>query len=359
MNPKVLKVGEVSAKRGEKTTGKLTTFYMRDGSQVDIPVLLINGAKEGPIVSSVSGRHSNELPGTLSTIEIFKMLDPMDVSGAFIGIPMATPTALHHGWRVNTLDLREMTWPGHPGGTITQRISYAVFKHVYEPADLFLSLHANFKPCIPYCRAETTADEEINIWADNIARSTGITNINTPGVNEFPPKPDPFFPDRPPKAVVFIEAEGANTIEERPVRATRKGQLNAMKTAGLVEGELEDMDGDCVTLHPPKGYGFAAYIPPEAGYRGNRIYARRGGLLIKEAEDAFIGRKIEEGTIIARVIDLYGEEVEVIRAPSDGYIWAWPLRTDSGLPCPAVYTGSEVAYWFVEKELREPYKSLY
>ena len=75
--------------------------------------------------------------------------------------------------------------------------------------------------------------------------------------------------------------------------------------------------------------------------------------------DYFIGRKIEEGTIIARVIDLYGEEVEVIRAPSDGYIWAWPLRTDSGLPCPAVYTGSEVAYWFVEKELREPYKSLY
>jgi len=359
VNPKTLKVGSVSAKRGEKKHGSLVTFDMRDGSPVDIPVIVVNGAEEGPIVSTSCGVHANEPLGTMAILDVVKKLDPKDMSGALIAVPMATPTAFQHGWRFNILDLKTISFPGHPKGSITDRMAHSIYKHVYEPADVFISWHSNFIPCLAWCSARATSDEEVNILADKIARSTGITYIGGPGVSDFPPTPRPGRSQLPPKAQVTLEAEGSNTLEKRNMRAVRKALLNAIKTAGLVEGELEEMGGDCITIKPPKGYGFRGYLPPELGYQGNLIRANRGGIVVKEAEDAFIGRKIEEGTVIARILNLYGEEVEAITAPCDGFIWGWPLRTVYGLQTPAVYTGAEICYWFVEKEMREPYKSMH
>ena len=360
-NPEVIKVGNVSARRGEKKHGVLATFEMRDGSPVNIPVLVINGAKEGPIVSTVCGTHANEPLGTMAIIDVAKMLDPREMSGAYIGVPMSTPTAFQHGWRFNILDFGTIGFPGNPKGTITERMGNAIFDHVYEPADIYLDWHSNFIPCLAWCSATATSDEEVNKLADKIAKSTGITYIGGPGVSEFPPKARPGAlgaSELPPKVRVGFEAEGSNTLERRNMRAVRKALLNAVKTAGLIEGELENMDGDCVKVDRPKGYGFMGYLPPELGYRGNLIRANRGGIVVKEAEDASMGRKIEKGTVIARIFNLYGEEVETITAPCDGYIWGWPLRTVYGLQTPAVYTGAEICYWFVEKELREPYKSM-
>lgn len=357
-NPKVLKVGNISVKRGEKRHGSLATFDMRDGTPVEIPVIVINGVKEGPVVSTACGTHANEPLGTTAIINVAKILDPEKMSGAFIGVPMTTPTAFHHGWRFNALDLQTIRFPGHPKGSITQRMADAVYRHAYEPADVYIDWHSNFVPCLAWCSARATEDEEVNKLADKIAKSTGITYIGGPGVREFPPTPRPGLPVLPPKPYVTLEAEGSNTLERRNLRAVRKALTNAIKTAGIVDGELEEMEGDCIKIDPPKGYGFAGYLPPELGYQGNLIRADRGGLVVKEADDAFIGRKIEEGTVIARIINLYGEEVEAITAPCDGYIWGWPLRTVYGLQTPAVYTGAEICYWFVEKELREPYKSM-
>lgn len=357
-NPRTLKVGNISVQRGEKKHGALATFEMRDGTSVNIPVIVINGAKEGPVVSTVCGTHANEPLGTMAIIEVAKMLDAKEMTGAFIGVPMSTPTAFQHGWRYNILDFETIEFPGNPKGTITERMANAVYKQVYEPADVYIDWHSNFIPCLAWCSARTTNDEEVNKLAHKIAKSTGITYIGGPGVSEFPPRPRPGAPEIPAKAQVGLEAEGSNTLERRNIRAVRKALLNALKTVGIAEGELEKMDGDCIRIDPPKGHGFFGYLPPELGYRGNLIRANRGGIVVKEAEDAFIGRRINKGTVIARIVNLYGEEVETISAPCDGYIWGWPLRTVYGLQTPAVYTGAEICYWFVEKELREPYKSI-
>jgi predicted deacylase len=358
-NPKKLVVGNVEANRGEKKIGSLYTFEMRDGSPVDIPVLVINGAEEGPIVATECGVHANEPLGTMAIIETFKMLDPSEMKGAFIAVPMATPSAFQHGWRYNILDLQSISYPGSPKGTITNRMAHAIYTQCYEPSDIYIQWHSNFIPCLAWGSAIATADEEMNLLADKLMKSTGITYIGGPGVTEFPPKDIWGLHGKiPPRPHIFLEPEGSNTMERRNVRAVRKALLNAIKTAGVVDGKLEKMNGDCFKLDPPKGHGFTGYLPPELGFEGNLIRAERGGIVVKEAEDAFIGRKIEEGTVIARIYNLYGEEREVIKAPCDGYIWGWPLRTVYGLQTPAVYTGAEICYWFVEKELREPYLSM-
>jgi predicted deacylase len=278
------------------------------------------------------------------------------MKGAYIGVPMITPTAFHHGWRYNPLDLETARFPGDPMGNISARMGSAVYKQVYEPCDIYLAWHSNFIPCLAWISGAAWADEEVNLLSDKIAKASGMTYINPPGVREFPPKPRPGRPVLPPRVMFTIEPEGSNTMERRNMRAARKTLMNAVKAAGIVGGKPENVAEDCLVIKPPKGYGFKGYLPPELGYSGNLIRANRGGIVVKEAEDAFIGRKIPEGEVIARIYSLSGEEREVIKAPCEGYIWGWPLRTVYGLQTPGVYTGAEICYWFVEWELREPYK---
>jgi hypothetical protein len=54
------------------------------------------------------------------------------------------------------------------------------------------------------------------------------------------------------------------------------------------------------------------------------------------------------GTKIATVINPYDEEIETVRMPADGYIWAWTIIGPDN-PNWCVQAGSPVAYLFSEK----------
>ena len=197
-NKKSLKVGNVTVERGEKKVGVLATFDMRDGFPTKIPVLVANGAEEGHILASTCGVHANEPLGTMGIIDVFKMLDPAEMTGAYIGVPMITSTAFHHGWRYNPLDLETARLPGNSKGNISARMANAVFKEVYEPSDIYLAWHSNFIPCLAWISGRSWNDEDVNILSEKIAKASGMTYINGPGVQPFPPVPRPGQAELPP-----------------------------------------------------------------------------------------------------------------------------------------------------------------
>jgi hypothetical protein len=68
------------------------------------------------------------------------------------------------------------------------------------------------------------------------------------------------------------------------------------------------------------------------------IRANRGGIILFEAE---CGAFLPAGTPIARTFNAFGDEVEVIRMPSDGYVMTYPPVSWVGNQ--AVATGDYVA----------------
>jgi len=79
------------------------------------------------------------------------------------------------------------------------------------------------------------------------------------------------------------------------------------------------------------------------------IRANRGGLirLLKKP-----GEFIEKGETLAEIYDLYGDLLEEVKMPVDGYVWAFPcgqsLGTSGSLQ--AVQTGANIAYAFTHEE---------
>ncbi|MGD2142279.1 MAG: hypothetical protein PVH79_02220, partial [Candidatus Bathyarchaeota archaeon] len=79
------------------------------------------------------------------------------------------------------------------------------------------------------------------------------------------------------------------------------------------------------------------------------IRASRGGLIrfFKKPGELF-----KRGETLAEIYDLYGDVVEEVEMPVDGYVWAYPcgqsLNTSGGLQ--AVQSGANVAYAFTHDE---------
>ena len=79
-------VGTASASPGEKATGYLEVPAGID-SATNIPVVVINGAKPGPVLALVTGAHGTEYVSIIAVEKLVGELDPAKISGTVILIP--------------------------------------------------------------------------------------------------------------------------------------------------------------------------------------------------------------------------------------------------------------------------------
>ena len=95
--PEQLTVGTATAKRGELQKGIIKGIELNTTTSIDIPVLVMNGTKEGPTVLMVSTQHGIEIKGIEVIHKIMReKVNPKDLRGAIIGIPVENPLDFMH-----------------------------------------------------------------------------------------------------------------------------------------------------------------------------------------------------------------------------------------------------------------------
>src|SRR2546428_12133119 len=103
---KTVSVGEVSAKAGETKWGPATWVEARDSTRVGLPVIIMNGAKEGPKAVLCGATHPTELSGTAVIHDLTRnKINPAELKGTRIAFPIANPLAMQF----------EMNVPPHEG----------------------------------------------------------------------------------------------------------------------------------------------------------------------------------------------------------------------------------------------------
>jgi uncharacterized protein len=80
-------VGSASAAPGQKSTGYLEVPAGIDAA-TNIPVIVINGEKRGPVLALVSGAHGTEYTSIIAIEKLINVLDPSQVTGTVVLIPL-------------------------------------------------------------------------------------------------------------------------------------------------------------------------------------------------------------------------------------------------------------------------------
>ncbi|MRX50650.1 N-alpha-acetyl diaminobutyric acid deacetylase DoeB [Paracoccus sp. S-4012] len=270
--------------------GFLRLPYSRDDSawgSVVIPVTVIRNG-EGPTALLTGANHGDEYEGPLALFDLAASLKPEDIRGRVIIVPAMNQPAFAAGTRTSPIDRGNLnrSFPGHPGGTVTEKIA-DYFQRVLLPmADVVLDFHSGGKTLdfLPWCAAhilpgdnpETRAQEarafEL-VEAFGAPWSVRMLEIDAIGMYDT-------AAEEMGKVFVTTELGGGGTATARTTRIAREGLRNVLVASGILPGEvppaktrwLDMPDSDCF------------------------VFAEDGGLVEFKAD---LGDKVRKGEPIA------------------------------------------------------------
>jgi len=141
-------VGTATAARGASAVGVIAVPSGSDAGY-DIPVMVVHGARPGPVLAVVSGAHGTEYASIIAVEALMQIdprpaIDPKTLAGTVILVPIVNVASFEKLTpHVNPTDNKSMNrwYPGTATGTQTDRASFVVTREVVDKCDHLIDLH--------------------------------------------------------------------------------------------------------------------------------------------------------------------------------------------------------------------------
>lgn len=322
---KPFSIGNLKVKPGTKANGKLGSLYLSNGSVVDIPVMVVHGAAEGPVLWVSAAMHGQEISGIGVIWDLVRGLDPAKLRGTLVAAPLLNPLSFNGGTYYTPQDGYNVNrvFPGDAKGLTTARLANMILEEGVKKADYLIDFHANPEPAMYFSIVKESQDKDVWAASRAMADAFGITTVEM--ILKFEAHRMGTMTDTAinlKKPGITIELVPWRRMSPVAVRVGVRGVLNVMKHLKMVDGQQEKQTEVLVI-----------------GGRLTRteVMANRGGLLVglKAAGD-----KVAKGEAVARIVDHYGEPVEDILSPIDGWLLALPWLDNQ-----AANTGDMVGFF--------------
>jgi predicted deacylase len=299
-------VGTATAARGQKVYGALNVPAGSDPGYA-IPVVVIHGARPGPVLAVAAGAHGTEYASIIAVEMLIDSVKPDEVAGTLILLPLINvPSFERITPHVNPTDNKSMNrfYPGDPKGTQTDRASYVITKEVVERCDHLIDLHGGDldENLRPYSYWTVTGNEKQDEASRALVLAFGLDHII-------------ISADRPkdPNASRYLE----NTASTRgkpsfTAEAGRSGPVDVADAARLSAGVRN------VMAQLKMGGSIAAPVRnPIWVERIVSVAADRDGMFHPMVDrDAHVAK----GARIGVVTDYLNRSLQEIAAPEDGIV---------------------------------------
>src|SRR3981189_1917489 len=174
-------VGTASATPGQKATGYIEVPAGADAG-TNIPVVVVNGAKPGPVLALVTGAHGTEYASIIAVERLIVDLAPGKISGTIILIPLINIASFEQKVpHVNPVDNKSMNrfYPGKADGTQTERASFPITRQITHRSDYLIDYHGGDldESLRPYAYWGPTGREEQDRISKEMVLAFGLDHI--------------------------------------------------------------------------------------------------------------------------------------------------------------------------------------
>jgi predicted deacylase len=291
-------LGTAQAAPGETDTGRLPVGETRDGTEVGLPVAVINGAGDGDTLYIQAASDGDELNGVGVVQRVVPQLDPAKLSGTVLVVGVVNYHAFQVAEHRNPIDdtKTNRAYPGDETGTSTERIAAATFEAARR-ADLILDLHqGSTSRMIDECRVRCGPRHRLHDACLELAKVFDcgyVLDQKGPDGQLARAAPDEGIPTIDP------ELGGCVGWDEESIQAGVEGVFNVLSYYGFTEGSID--------LSPQtRASGFEQYGAPV------------GGLVSMQAE---LGQRVSRGDTLFEVTDTFGGVKETVTTDSSGVFW--------------------------------------
>lgn len=290
--------------RGARHRLSLEVTTMGDGRMLSLDVLVAAGHEQGPTVVVLAGIHGDEYEGVIAIPRVFESLDPQQLRGTIVCVPVCNVPAFGAATRTSPIDGLNMArvFPGDPAGTITQRIAYWLGEKIMHHADLIIDLHSagvayNLPMLVGYYRPEN----ELGVRTRKLAEAFGAPVLWAHP--DMAPGRTMSFAAEHGIPGLYTEAPGAGRARPADVATMTTGVINCLNALGMLDGEPVVQ----AVTHRLYGSGDLDHI----------ILANAGGLF---AARVGLLDAVRKGDVLGEVRSPAGQTLEVITSPADGVV---------------------------------------
>ncbi len=308
-------VGTAVAAPGQRATGVIAVPAGVDAA-MDIPVIVINGAKPGPKLALLAGAHGTEYASIIALEKLARTADPAALSGTLIVVPLLNVASfLQKVPHVNPVDGKNMNrlYPGKADGTQTERALWAFTKQVLEKCDYLIDFHGGDldENLRKYSYWADTGNAKLDAVSRDMVLAFGLDHIIIQRNRPTDPRPAGVttvtrHAQNLGKPSITVEAGHAGTTDAEDVDALILGSMNVMR-------HLKMLPGDVIPIAHPLWIGRASALTSD---REGIFYP----LVVPEAY-------VSQGMKIGYITDFVGDKVFDVTAPVSGivlYIGAVP-----------------------------------
>jgi uncharacterized protein len=271
----------------------------------DWPYVAIQGAAPGPAVLVIAGVHGSEYVSIDAAIRLGAGLDPAQIQGQVLILPLVDPPAF---WErtayvcpVDGLNPNR-TFPGEPGGTFTERLTYHITDRAMRHADALIDLHGGDIPeaLVAFTLYEQTGNAALDARSRAMAEAFGM-----PAMLAQPPSASPIAGTSYAAAArlgipaVIAEDGGAGVYEAAAAARMAAGAENALRALGVLPGG-------------------ARPTPPSHLYgRFVWVRSRTAGFFRTELR---VGDDVAAGAPLGTIVDFHGRVLEAVTAEAAGRV---------------------------------------
>ncbi len=280
--------------------GSKSNYWLRlisDGMGIPVcaPVMVARGRHDGPVLGLTAAVHGNELNGIPIIQRLFRELNPDELHGTIVAVPVVNVPALQRHQRryIDNVDLNHIM-PGKPNGNVSEVYAYRFVNRIVRHFQYLLDLHtASFgRVNSYYIRADL--DEPVTRTLALLQNAQIVVN-NPPSDGTLRGAADAIgIP------AITLEVGDPNKFQKGVIRSGLTGIHNALVHLGILEG----------TIDTPT-------VPPVICQRSYWLYTEQGGILTVLPN---VADMVEKDQPIAILRSVFGQIIQEYRATEDGIV---------------------------------------
>ncbi len=268
-----------------------------DASYLDAPIFVARGAQRGYTLCVSAGIHGDELNGMEIARQSFARVDPDELSGTLIVLPVVNTLGARSGKRY-MIDRRDLnrSFPGNPNGSVASLVAHALYELVLKHCHALVDLHTGSNRRTNQPQIRVTGSNE---RALDIAKHFGV------GVIVLGDGPEGSLRRETSNAgipAIIYEAGEPNRFQPDEIAQGVRGVISTMRylsmlpVGEMVEVAKSDIFSKTMWTRVPRGGG--GYFFPHCS----------------------LGDAVAEGDLLGYVIDPTTDAQTEVRAPVQGEI---------------------------------------
>lgn len=299
-------VGTAVAGPGQKGSGYIQVPAGVDAG-TNIPVVVVNGSKPGPVLALVTGAHGTEYVSIIAVEKLINELDPAEVSGTVILVPLVNVLSFEQKVpHVNPIDNKSMNrfYPGKIDGTQTDRALYFITKDVVERCDYLIDYHGGDldESLRPYAYWGAVGKAEQDRTSKQMVLAFGLDHII-------------IWSERPTDINATRYLDNTASVRGKPsivVEAGHAGTVETDDVALLVKGTLSTMR-------------YLKMIPGDPHFIENPVWLQKVEDVLADGPGIWYpyvkrGTYVMEGMKLGKITDYFGKVLQEPRAPVSGVV---------------------------------------